>query len=97
MRIVKLRHKILFGLGLALCSLFFAGESDAGQRLLQGHPKPNETHWEADDRVMGAGLAPLVYCLAPGVAVLGYALIDLGICAIQAFRATRGAAVSKAR
>jgi len=34
MKVIKVRHKILFALGLSLCLLFFAGESDAGQRLL---------------------------------------------------------------
>jgi hypothetical protein len=62
---MKLRHKIVLVLSAVLCLLFLLGESPPGQAFLFGKPRPSETHWEADDRHMGAGLAPLVYCLVP--------------------------------
>jgi hypothetical protein len=77
MSIFKRRHKILLPCGVILCALFLLGESDRGQELLRGKAGPNETHFEADDRFMGAGLAPLVYCLLPGGSMLIYVAADL--------------------
>jgi hypothetical protein len=81
--IFKLRHKIYLGCIIVLCALFFAGESDRGQDLLLGKPKPNETHWEADDRYMGAGLAPLVYCLVPAAIILIFGGTDFMVYATR--------------
>ena len=73
---MKLRHRVVLICAALLFVLFLIGESDSGQRVLRGNPKPNETHFEADDRVMGAGLAPFVYCLAPGAALFIYGVAD---------------------
>lgn len=83
---MKPRQRITLGLGALLCVLFLVGESDPGQKVLQGKPKPGETHFEADDRVMGAGLAPYVYCLFPGAALLIYGIGDVLICKLRASR-----------
>ena len=80
---MKLRHRIVLICAAVLFGLFLIGESDLGQELLRGKPKPNETHFEADDRVMGAGLAPFAYCLAPGVALFIYGVADVLICRIR--------------
>jgi hypothetical protein len=77
---MKSRHKIVLICAALLFGLFLIGESDSGQSLLRGKPKSNETHFEAADRVEGAGLAPFVYCLAPGVALLIYGVADILFC-----------------
>ncbi len=77
---MKLRHKIVLVLSAVLCLLFLLVESPPGRSFLLGKPSPSQTHWEADDRYMGAGLAPVVYCLAPGVALLVYGLGDVFLC-----------------
>src|SRR5579863_3128786 len=77
---MKLRHRIVLVLSAVLCLLFLLGESPPGQAFLLGKPRPSETHWDADDGHMGAGLAPLVYCLVPGVALLVYGLGDVVLC-----------------
>jgi hypothetical protein len=56
------------GLSALLFGLFLLGVSPAGQRFLIGTPSPD--HWVLDDQVMGAGLAPFVYCFVPGVALI---------------------------
>jgi hypothetical protein len=80
---MKLRQRIVLGLAALFCMLFLIGESDLGQRVLRGEPKPGETHFEADDRVMGAGLAPFVYCLVPGMVLLIYGIGDVLICKLR--------------
>jgi hypothetical protein len=77
---MRLRQKIILSFAALLCVLFLVGESGPGQELLKGKPKQNETHFEADDRYMGAGLAPFVYCLIPGVALFIYGIGDILIC-----------------
>ena len=74
---MNLRQKTVLACSAFLCGLFFIGESDFGQEALRGTSKPNESHFEADDRYMGAGLAPFVYCLAPGVVLLIYGVGDI--------------------
>jgi hypothetical protein len=74
---MKLRHRIVLICAALLFALFLIGESDSGQGLLRGTPKPNETHFEADNRYMGAGLAPIVYCLVPGVVLFIYGVGDI--------------------
>jgi len=55
---------------LAIAALLFVlhlvGYSEFGQRLLIG--RPSADHWQRDDQYMGAGLAPVVYCLLPSAA-----------------------------
>jgi hypothetical protein len=52
---------------MVLLGLFLLGISPVGQHYLVGTPSPD--HWVLDDQVMGAGLAPFVYCLVPSVAL----------------------------
>jgi hypothetical protein len=56
-----IRTKLLLIFSIALFLLFLAGVSDWGQRYLIGTPPTD--HWVADDRAMGAGLAPYAYWL----------------------------------
>lgn len=86
---MKLRHKIVFAVVAVLFLLFLIGESPSGQDFLLGKPAPSETHWEADDRAMGAGLAPLAYCLVPGIALLLYGLGDIVVCRMLRRRSNR--------
>ncbi|HVN93205.1 MAG TPA: hypothetical protein VMT38_05900 [Terracidiphilus sp.] len=65
---MRLRTKLCLGLSVVLFGLFLLAMSAPGQRYLIGTPSPD--HWVRDDQVMGAGLAPLVFCLAPSVALL---------------------------
>ena len=74
---MKLRHRIVLICAAFLFVLFLMGKSDSGQQVLRGNSKPNETHFEADDRYIGAGLAPFVYCVAPGVALFLYGVADI--------------------
>jgi hypothetical protein len=62
---MRLRTKLCFGLSILLFGLFLAGMSGPGQSYLEGTPSPD--HWVRDDQVMGAGLAPVVFCLVPSV------------------------------
>ena len=62
---MRFRTKLCFGLSAVLFGLFLLGMSTPGQRYLIGTPSPD--HWKYDDQVMGAGLAPIVYCLMPSV------------------------------
>jgi hypothetical protein len=64
---MRFRTKLCFGLSIVLFGLFLLGISPAGQRYLIG--MPSQDHWVLDDQVMGAGLAPIVYCLVPSVAL----------------------------
>jgi hypothetical protein len=63
-----IRTKLLLIFSIALFLLFLAGVSDWGQRYLIGTPPTD--HWVADDRAMGAGLAPYAYCLLPAILLL---------------------------
>jgi hypothetical protein len=80
---MKLRQKIILGLAALLCALFLIGESGRGQVLLRGKQKTDETHSEADDRYMGAGLAPFVYCLIPGAVLFIYGIGDVLVCKLR--------------
>jgi hypothetical protein len=64
---MRLRTKLCLGLSIVLLGLFLLGISPIGQRFLEGAPSPD--HWVRDDQVMGAGLAPIVYCLLPSIAL----------------------------
>jgi hypothetical protein len=64
---MRLRTKLCFGLSMVLLGLFLLGISPVGQHYLVGAPSPD--HLVLDDQVMGAGLAPFVYCLVPSVAL----------------------------
>jgi hypothetical protein len=64
---MRFRTKLCSGLSIAFFGLFLLGMSPVGQRYLIGTPSPD--HWVLDDQVMGAGLAPIVYCLVPSVAL----------------------------
>ena len=80
---MKLRHRIVLTCAALLFALFLIGESDTGQELLRGKPRPNETHVDADDRFMGAAFAPLVYCLVPGGILFLYGVGDILITRAQ--------------
>ena len=73
MKAVRARVWICLGVGALLVALCFLGESQAGQRYLIG--KPVQDHWAADDQAMGAGLAPIVYCLIPGVILIAMSCV----------------------
>jgi hypothetical protein len=62
---IRLWVRLCFGCGVVLLGLFFFGISSVGQTYLIG--KPSDDHWVRDDQYMGAGLAPFVYCLLPGL------------------------------
>ena len=61
---IRMRTRLCLGLTVLLFALFLIGITERGQRYLIG--KPSSDHWQRDDQYMGAGLAPYVYCLAPG-------------------------------
>ena len=61
------------GVAVLLFVMFLIGVSDRGQRYLVGQPSTD--HWQRDDQYMGAGLAPYVYCLAPGTVFTVFGLI----------------------
>jgi hypothetical protein len=67
---MKTRQKILLGLAVVLILLGFLGLTETAQRWLRGPDRAGETGFDRDDRYMGAGLAPAVYLIAPGV-ILG--------------------------
>jgi hypothetical protein len=60
---MRTRTKLCLATAAILLILFRIGISSRGQRYLIGTPSAD--HWQRDDRYMGAGLAPYVYCLAP--------------------------------
>ena len=62
---MRTRTKLFFVTAATLFVLFRIGISSSGQRYLIGTPAAD--HWQRDDQDMGAGLAPYVYCLAPGL------------------------------
>jgi hypothetical protein len=76
---MKTRQKVMLGLATVLLLLGFLGETDAGQRWFAGPAKANESHFEADDRAMGAGFAPVVYLIAPGVLLAIIGVVDAAI------------------
>jgi hypothetical protein len=73
------RTKVSLLIAAALLLLFAWSESYRGQRYLQGPTPPSTGNpqadaFAADDRAMGAGIAPFVYALAPGIAALAFAV-----------------------
>jgi hypothetical protein len=76
---MKTRQKVVLGLAAVLLLLGLLGETDAGQRWFAGPAKPNKTHFDADDRAMGAGLTPVVYLIAPGVLLGVVGVVDAAI------------------
>jgi hypothetical protein len=76
---MKTRQKVMLSLAMVLLLLGLLGETDAGQRWFAGPAKPNETHFDADDRAMGAGLAPVVYLIASGVLLVIIGVVDAAI------------------
>jgi hypothetical protein len=71
---MKLRTKIAIGLSLVFLAFFIFGTSDAGQTYLKGEIPKDVTHFQYDDIVIGAGLAPFVYGLFPFLLLLGVAI-----------------------
>lgn len=67
MKKARTRTKLCLVTASILFALFLLGESPIGQRSLIGKLPPD--HFEADDRYMGAGLAPFAYCLLPAIVV----------------------------
>jgi len=86
---MKLRHKLVFAIAAVLILLFALGVSPRGQEFLLGNRSPSETLSEADDRAMGAALAPLVYCLVPGIVIFLYGLGDVIVCRVLRRRLSR--------
>ena len=78
-RELKLRHKILLCVILVLILLCMAGETDRGQQILSGKAPANETHFDEDDRYMGAALAPIVYCLIPAGILLIFGAAEFAV------------------
>jgi hypothetical protein len=74
---MRLRQKVVFAIAATLLLLFVLGASPRGQEFLRGKAPSSETHWQTDDRYIGAGLAPFVYCLVPGVVLFLYGLGDV--------------------
>jgi hypothetical protein len=74
------RARNMFVLALPFLLFFLLGITDKGQEVLRGHIPPNATHWQLDDIYMGAGLAPVVYGLAPALllCIAGFAFLLLG-------------------
>jgi hypothetical protein len=72
------RTKILFGIAGVLLLAFMFFVADAGQESLRRpYMHPGMSHFELDDVYMGAGLAPFVYLLAPGMLVVLAAFASL--------------------
>jgi len=72
---MRTKTKLCLAIAAILLILFLIGISSRGQRYLIG--APSSDHWQRDDQYMGAGLAPYVYCLAPGLilTILGTVLL----------------------
>jgi hypothetical protein len=64
---MKLQTKIVLSVSLGLFIFFWFGITDRGQEVLRGRIPENASHVEADDRYMGAGLAPWVLGLIPSI------------------------------
>ena len=73
---MRTRHKVILSIAFALLVAGLLGLTDYGQQMLRGTSTPNETPFRADDRYMGAGLAPFVFCLLPAGLLYVYLLID---------------------
>jgi hypothetical protein len=74
---VSARTKILFAVCGAFLGFFLIGVTDYGQVVLRGEIPPNADHWQLDDIYMGAGFAPWVYGLIPGLLLLVVAMGSL--------------------
>jgi hypothetical protein len=85
---VRKRTKILFAFCSAFLGFFLFGVTDYGQRVLRGEIPPNASHWQRDDIYMGAGLAPWVYGLVPGILLL---VIAIGSLAFDGAKAEQNA------
>jgi hypothetical protein len=85
-RIFLLRHRILLVIVVLLIAAFAFWMTDTGQMMLRGTSPPGETPFEADDREMGAGLAPFAFALLPGLLVVLGTGIDI---AVRYFRHNR--------
>jgi hypothetical protein len=72
---MRTRTKITGGLAALLLACFFWGISDTGQRFLIGNPSAD--HWIRDDQYMGAGLAPIAYCLVPSIVMFALTIMFL--------------------
>lgn len=74
---MRTRHKICLGIALGLLILGLIGVTEPAQVLLRGTAPPNETPFQADDRYMGAGLAPIAYCILPSLILFLYVGLSL--------------------
>jgi hypothetical protein len=73
---MKIRTKILLIASTPFLCFFVFGVTQFGQRYLEGDISAETDHWKADDIVMGAGLAPWVYGLAPFILLFACWLIS---------------------
>jgi hypothetical protein len=74
---MKTRHRIVLWLSVTLIGMFFLGESEPVHVFLRGTAPSSETPFMADDRYVGAGLAPFAYCLFPACALILYAGVSM--------------------
>jgi hypothetical protein len=72
---MKLRTRCLFTISAVLLMAFVFLLSDFGQKILTAHTK-GLTHFELDDRFMGAAIAPWVYLLFPSLVLALSAVIS---------------------
>src|ERR1035441_2464431 len=75
--VMKRRHKICLGIAVGLLLLGLLGLTEWGQNLLRGVAPVNETPFQADDRYMGAGLAPIIYCVVASILLFAYVSLSL--------------------
>jgi hypothetical protein len=75
--IMRTRDKICLGIALGLLILGLIGVTEPAQVLLRGTAPPNETPFQADDRYMGAGFAPIVCCMIPSLLLFLYVGVSL--------------------
>jgi len=64
---MKTRTKILIALSIPFFCFFAFGETAFGQHVLQGNMAAETDHRKADDMIIGAALAPIVYGAIPFV------------------------------
>ena len=89
-RIFLLRHLILLGVVVLLLAVFAYWMSDRGQMILRGTSPPGETPFQADDREMGAGLAPFVFALFPALLVCFGTTTDIIIRYVRRLKHQKG-------